>query len=343
MRFFTALLLLLCLVILNSCDSKGGPQLHMLTWSGYLQPEVIEDFEEKYQCRVVIDTYDSNESMYAKLTLGASHYDLIFPSNYFLELLNERGMLQTVDYSKIPNGKNLDPRYMKKLGPDLQALGVPYTTTSAGIGYRKDKMQNPIDSWGVFGNPAYKGRMTMLNDMRETLGAALLFLGYKANTTDPAEITEAADLLITWKKNLAKFENEQYKSGIASSEYLVIQGYNGDILQVIRENPKIGFVYPKEGITITFDFIAIPKASQNPELSYLFINYLLEPDVAYEHMEFSSFFSPNTAAYPLLPEELRENPAFFMPESVLEKAELIRYLGVQGKLYNRAWDRVKNE
>lgn len=333
--------LLLCLILLSACQSSSEPELHVLIWSDYIKPELVEKFSQRFHCRVVADTYDSNESMYAKLKLGAGRYDLIFPSNYFLDIMSRQDMLQPINPALIPNIKNLDQQYVKLVDSHLLTFGIPYMVSSAGIAYRADKVAPFEPSWRIFGESKYKGRMTMLNDLRETIGAALKFLGYSANTLDPKEIDQAAQVLIGWKKNLAKFESEQYKAGIASAEYLIINGYNGDILQVIKENPHVNFVYPKEGITLSMDLLVVPKDAPNTELAYAFMNFLLEPDIAAENIAFTLFLSPNQPAYKMLPKELQENKILFLPQEVLDKAEMIQYLGEDGLIYNKAWDKIK--
>ncbi|MCE2983993.1 MAG: spermidine/putrescine ABC transporter substrate-binding protein [Parachlamydia sp.] len=341
LAFFKGVALLCGMILFSSCQNSSQPQLNLLIWSDYVKPEIIEAFEEKCHCRVVIDTFDSNESMYAKLKLGAEGYDVIFPSNYFVDIMSRQDMLQPLDHGSLPNLKNLDPQYVQRAGDALLKYGVPYMVSSAGVAYREDKVKNFEPSWGIFSRPEYKGRMTMLNDVRETIGEALIYLGYSANTTNPGEIDEATQLLIEWKKNLSKFESEQYKAGIASAEYLVVNGYNGDILQVMNENPAVQFVYPKEGVTFSMDFMVIPKTAPHPELGLEFINFMLDGEVAAENMAFSLFFTPNQAAYDKLPENLRNNQILFMPKEIFEKSEMIKNLGEAGFLYNKAWDKIK--
>ncbi|QLH34822.1 MAG: extracellular solute-binding protein [Parachlamydiaceae bacterium] len=143
------------------------------------------------------------------------------------------------------------------------------------------------------------------------------------------------------EKNLAKFESEQNKHGIASAEYVVVQGYNGDMLQVMRENKNVAFYLPKEGAMISVDYAVIAQHAPNVKLAHAFINFLLDAHVAAENIQFTQFSSPNQAAFSLLPKEMQENPALFPPLSVVEKSDMIRFLGKEGELYNRAWDKVK--
>jgi spermidine/putrescine transport system substrate-binding protein len=328
--------------ILTGCQSSSLPELHVFMWSDYIEPAIIEKFEKKYHCKVVLDTYDSNEAMYAKIKLGASGYDLIFPSNYFFDILNRQNMLQPIHYETLPNYKNLDPSYLKFTNPTTSSFGVPYMVSLAGVAYRKDRIDFLEPSWGVFSKAQYKGRMTILNDLREAIGAALKYLGYSINSSEPKQIKEATDLLIKWKKNIAKFESEQYKNGIASAEYLIVQGYSGDVLQVMQENPNVGFFYPEQGTIMSLDYLAIPRSAPNAELAHAFINFLLDGDIAAENIAFTYFLSPNLAAYEKLNSTLRQNPILFPPERVLQSIELIQNLEQAYFLYIKAWEEIKS-
>lgn len=325
----------------TSCEDHSKQTLQLFIWSDYIAPEVIENFEKTHNCTISIDTFDSNESMYAKLKLGANSYDLIFPSQYFLDLLHNQEMIQPIDSSLLPNLKHLDPDYMKLAEPKDLEYAVPYSTSTTGIAYRKDKAKDFDPSWTQFARGDLKGRMTMLNDVRDVIGAALKVLGYSLNSLNQEEIDQAVSLVLSWKKNLAKFEGEQYKNGIASGEYVISQAYNGDTLQVMTENKQVGFAYAKEGSSISMDFAVIPTNSQNKELAYTFLNYLLEPSVAAKNIAFTKFLIPNKEAYALLSEELQNSPALFPPESVLNNLEMIRDLGPNNRLYNQAWDKIK--
>lgn len=336
------MLAFLYLAILVSTCGTSENELHLYAWADYIKPELIEKFEKEYNCRVIYDTFDTNESMFAKLRLGSTGYDIIFPSGYTYELMLQQRMLDSIRIDSLPNLKNVDPKYLpEKVEEGKGIYAVPFAISYTGVAYRKDKVQIEDKSWNVFGRKDLKGRMTMLNDIREALGAALKYLGFSANTINPTEIDQAADQLISWKKNLAKFESEQNKHGIASAEYIVVQGYNGDMLQVMRENANVNFFIPQEGSLISIDYIVIPKDAPNVHLAHAFINFLLEADNAAENIQFTQFSSPNTAAFELLPKTMQVNTSLFPSQAIIEKSDVIKYLGKDGELYNRAWDKVK--
>lgn len=329
---------LLALWFLASCSSSDN-ELHIYTWSNYFNPNVVERFENEHGCKVVINMFDSNESMYAKLKLGGAKYDLLFPSNYYADMMAKQGMLALIDKTLLPNYRFVDPAYLKLI--DDPSYAIPYMITWTTIAYSKDKLGTPIPSWNLFSRNDLKGRMTMLNDPREVIGAALKTLGYSSNTHDPKEIDAAADLAIQWKANLAKFESEQYKYGIASGEYLLVQGYAGEFSLVHEENPDVVLALPEEGTTFSFDMITLGKGAENEALAYAFINYLLDPEIAAQNITYTKFPLANLGALDIIPKELKENPALFPPPAFIEKSELIKNLGKATELYNKAWDKIK--
>lgn len=333
---------LIALLFLFTSCSSSVPELHVYSWGDFLNPEIIERFEKEHHCHVVLDTYDSNEAMYAKLKAGASGYDIIFPTGYILEIMQDQKMVMDLDAHQIPNLKHIDHDYLALLNAEEYRSGVPYAITFSGIAYRSDKTQDIPSSWDVFSLKRLRGRMTMLNDIREALGAALKFRGFSLNSTNAAEIAIAAEQLIAWKKNLAKFESEQYKNGIASAEYLVVQGYSGDVMQIMKEDDGVNFLLPEEGSIFSCDYVTIPQDAPSARLAHAFINFLLEPEIAAANMRFTFYRSPNIEAYSFLDEALQSNPALFPPTDFLEKSELILNLGDKIALYNRAWDYVKS-
>lgn len=349
MKILRVFFLFLAAAVSSSCGSTKE-KLYLFSWSEIFKPELIREFEEKFNCEVVIAIYDSNESMYAKLKLGAVGYDLIFPSSYYLDILAKQGMIQPLDLKKIPNISLLDPSYddyRKHVAKDLRRtesepiFGVPFLIGFSGLAYRQDRLQEIEPSWNVFAREDLKGRMTMLNDFRDALGAALKFLGYSINSKNPAEIDKAANQLIKWKKNLAKFESEQYKSGIAGAEFLVVQGHTIDIAKLRREDPNIVFVYPKEGAIMAIDYMAIPKGTKNPALANAFINFMLDPNIASQNIAHIHALIPVLPAYELLEPKLKQDPILFPPQEAAEKMEIIEDLKEDTKLYFQAWDKVK--
>lgn len=334
------LFLALSAAVLARCV-KTQSVLHVYAWADYFKPAIIARFEKDFDCRIVFDSFDANETMYAKMKAGALGYDLVTPTSYMASLMHSQGMLQELDHSRLPNLVHIDPAYLG-LGIDKKmAYSVPYMVVNTVIAYLGSRVEDFEPSWSVFDRSDLKGRMTMLNDMRETIGAGLKFLGHSINTTSEGELEAAKEVVIRWKKNIAKYENEQYKTGVASGEFLVVHGYSGDILQAQRENPDVLLAVPREGTVISIDDLVIPRGASEVPLAHAFIDFLHDPEVAAENTAFLMYLCPNKDAYPLLPQELRTNPAVFLEPEVRSKSEIIADLGVANSLYIKVWDEIK--
>ncbi|NMA42452.1 MAG: spermidine/putrescine ABC transporter substrate-binding protein [Oligosphaeraceae bacterium] len=341
-NFFLAGIFLSAVLLLTSCW-KQRQVLHLYCWADYVSPDLIKAFERQFDCRVVYDTFDSNEQMYAKLKAGAGGYDLIVPSHYIVELMVQDKMLMPMDHALLPNLKNLDQSILQMM-PDAKCVySVPYMLSYTGLGYNKQKLPHFQPSWNMLEDESIKGRMTLLDDQVEVIGAALFVLGQDANSVDPAVLEEARKLVMKWRANAAKFENEQYKNGLASGEFHLVMGYSGDVMQAVEENPtELDFVIPEEGSMLSCDVMVIPALAGNPELAHQFINFLHDGQNAADNTEYCYYRCPNQAAYPLLSDEIKNNKSIFVDEKLLEKSVFTREPDAAGKLLrNEIWSKIK--
>jgi len=328
-------------IVASSACGRAKPVLSVYTWADFIKPELVRRFERERGCRVVLDTFESNEAMYAKLRAGAGGYDLLTPSSYMVSLMHAQGLLRPLDRALLPNLVHVDPGYLEMAIDKAMDHSVPYMITNTGIAYLAGRVENVVPSWRMFGRADLRGRMTMFNDMRETVGAALKALGHSINTASETELAEAETLLLEWKKNLAKFDNEQYKIGLASGEFLLVHAWSGDIFQVGRENPDIRFFVPEEGTVISCDDLVIPADARETALAHAFIDFLHDPAVAAENTQFIFYLCPNRESYALLPAEIRDNPGIFLPPGIRSKSEMIADIGAANALYIKVWDRLK--
>ncbi len=335
-RHWIPLVLLATLATLSARDT-----LHLHTWADYISPEVVSRFEKENDCRVVIDTFDSNESLYARIKAGATGYDVLVPTNYMVQVMAQEGLLEELDAKLLPGLKNLDPEVLATVWDKTSRWSVPYTVGYAMIAYRKDRVENPEPTWAMFERAELRGRITLLDDMRETLGAALKFLGHSINTRDEAELNAASSLVRRWRPNAARLDNEAYKAGLDSGEFLLVHGYSGDLFQVVQDNPKVGILIPREGVTIGCDMMVIPKTAPAKSLAHCLINFLLDPEVAAENMQWMGYPCPNTEAMKLVEPDFLAHPAVTLPPEIRAKAEAIEDVGADLAKYTRAWDRAK--
>ena len=338
-KFIILSIAILSAAFIAGCFNKK-PELHIYTWSDYIDTSLIEEFETKYNCRVVIDTFDSNESMYAKIKAGASGYDIIVPTSYMAQVMYQQKLIDKLDLSKIPNVKFIDKLYLKNLAFDKNmTYSIPYMLGYTCIAYNKEKLGKIDNTWNVFAREDLKNRMSMLDDMRETVGAGLLYIGSKINSTNTNELYHAGERVLIWKKNLAKFDNEVYKNGITSGEFLIVQGYSGDILQAMEEAKHVDFMIPREGVSISCDDLVIPSKSNNKKLAYKFIDFIIEPQNAAKNMKYTCFFAPVPEAKKYT-KDIDFNKVF--PEILYTTGQLIKDLGVDNVKYQKVWDKIKS-
>ncbi len=333
-------------------SGKDGGELHIYTWSDYLSPDVQAGFEKALGVKVVIDTFESNEAMYAKLKAGGTGYDIITPSSYQVALMAKEGMIDKIDHSKCPNVKaNFDKSFASQIIDPEFAYSVPYTVTYTGFMYAKDKIPEgaDVESWKILENSALKGRITLLDDIREVIGAGLMSLGHSINSTDPAEIDAAVAQVLKWKSNSRKFDAESYKTEVAGGSTWIGHGYSTDATQVIvgdedegmAPRDDIGFALPKEGFTIAFDEMVVAKDSRRKDLAYAFINYIYSGEVAKVNMEFLCGPNPVRPGIELLDEDYR-NLIVLSPER-LSNGQVLKGFEdpAVNELYNKAWDKIK--
>ena len=333
-------------------SGKDGGELHIYTWSDYLSPDVQAGFEKALGVKIIIDTFDSNEAMYAKLKAGGTGYDLMMPSSYQVNQMAKEDMIAALDHTKCPNVKaNFDQSFTSQIIDPAFTYSVPYAVTYTGFMYAKDKVPEgaEIDSWKILANPAMKGRVTLLDDIREVIGGGLMTLGYSINSTDPAEIDAAVAEVLKWKANSRKFDAESYKTEVAGGSTWIGHGYSTDATQVIagdedegmEPREDIGFALPREGFTIAFDEMVVAKDSKRKDLAYAFINYLYDGEVAKVNMEYLCGPNPVKPGIDLLDDEYRK--LILLTPEQLKAGQVLKSFddpAVQ-ELYNRAWDKIK--
>lgn len=315
------------------------PTLRIFIWEEYIDPSVYRVFEEEFGVRVVEDNYGSNEDMRAKLQAGGALYDLIVPTDYMVGLLSKEGLLLPLDVSHIPNLSYVAPRFRDPPHDPGHRYSIPYQWGLTGIGYNKSQVMPPPTSWADVFDPArlepYRNRISMLNDMREVIGAALITLGFSPGSTDPQELAQAQALLQRQKPFLAKYDSEAFEDSLASGETVLAQGWSGEIVMAQTQNPEIEFLIPPEGTLMFVDNWAIPKGARHKELAENFINFVLRPEISARIVNHVRYASVNEAAKPLIKPEILHGPSYHIPEGVT--LWVLEDLGPANQLYERVW------
>lgn len=329
--------------------SQLSDSVSFYNWGDYIDPDVLTAFTEECGVEVIYDTFSSNEDLLAKLQGGASGYDLIVPSDYMVTIMIKLGLLRELDHANIPNLANLAERFRTTpYDPDNQ-YSVPYQWGVAGIGYDADKVSEPPTSLAVFFDPAQAeanaGKFSLLNDSRETIGAALKYLGYSMNSTDEAQLEEAKQVLLAIKPYVLTFDSDTYSDLVVSGETNLSHGWNGGFAVAAADNPdrKITFVVPKEGLTLFTDNLAIPASAPNPYTAEVLINYLNDPEVAAKITNVTRYASPNEPALEFIDDDIKNDPSIYPPQEVLDNTEFIVDVGEATQLYERIWTEIKAE
>lgn len=322
-------------------DGKLAKELRLYNWDRYMDPQVLKDFEREFGVRVIEDKFASNEDLLAKIQASGG-YDVIVPSDYTVQIMIRRQLLAPLDHRNLPNLKNLGRRFREMAYDPGNRYSVPYLWGTSGLGYSRKHFRKPPDGWDDVFNPdklkKYKGRVSMLNDMRETIGAALIYKGFSPNTTDPSQLEAAKQVLLAQKPYLAKYDSEAYKDSLAAGETVLAHGWSGEILARREENPDVAFVVPREGSFLFVDNLAVPKTSKNKYTAEVFINYLLRPEVAARNSSYLRYPTPNEAAEALIDPRL-EGATYKLPAGIALHS--IRDIGEAGRLYERVWTEVK--
>jgi spermidine/putrescine transport system substrate-binding protein len=329
----------------GAAPASGGeePKLNFYNWDTYIGETTLADFKAANGVDVNMSLFATNDELFAKLKAGNPGFDVIVPSNEFVSRMTEAKLIQALDHSKIPNLKNIDPSFMNPDYDPSRKMSAPYTWLVLGIGYRKSKVKGVPDSWKwLFDSDAYKGKIALLSESADLIRLAAKYKGHSVNNIPPEMIAEIEKMLIRQKPFVKAFHEDNGQDMLLSGEVDLVLEYNGDIAQIMTEDPDIGFVVPKEGSLINSDNLCIPVGAPRPNNAHAFINYLLDAEAGKKISETILYPTPNAAAKALMPESYRNNPAIFPPADVMAKCEYGAFEGAEkASLYEEVVTRVR--
>jgi putrescine transport system substrate-binding protein len=360
-----AVLMLLMAATASTPSSAQSRVVNVYNWSDYVAPGVIEAFTKETGIKVRYDTFDSNDTLEAKLLAGKSGYDVVAPTAYFLERQIRAGLFQKLDKSKLPNLGNVWPEIARRLATydpgNAHAVNYMWGTTGIGFNVKKvrailgddAKLPDAMASWDIVFKPESLARFKdcgvhMLDSADDIFSAALNYLGLNPNSKAPADLEKAAALLMTIRPYVRKFHSSEFLNALASGEICLVLGWSGDIKQAQRRAAEaktgieIGYVIPKGGAQMWFDNFAIPKDAKNVTEAHAFIDYMLRPDVAAKNSNFIAYANGNLVSQKLV------DPAVLNDRSVYPDEETMKSLYIitandqkTQRLINRLWTRVK--
>lgn len=326
----------------NAAEKSKG-QVVVYNWSEYIPQEVLDSFTAETGIKVVYSTFESNETMFAKVKLlRGKGYDVVVPSGYFVDLLRRDKLLQKIDHAKLPNLANLDSTIMNQEYDPGNQYSIPYMWGAVGLAYNtKYIAKGSLTTWNQMLNPEYKGKIILTDDMRDAFGLALRARGHSINALESDHITDAYNFLAKLKASIRVFDVTAIKQALISEEVWLGPIWNGDFLVAKEENPALDFVFPKEGAVLWVDSFTIPVGAENIDNAYTFINYMLRPDVAVRCIEEYKYSSPNLKAIELLPPEMKANRILVPGPSELEGAAFVTDVDEALGEYEKRWEQLK--
>jgi spermidine/putrescine transport system substrate-binding protein len=342
MKFYKALLLLA--LLLQSTVFAAEKILNIYAWTGEVPDFVVREFEKETGIKINISTYDNNEIMYAKLrTTKNPGYDVIMPSSNFVDRMQRQGMLEKLDKSKLTNWNNLNPSFLHRNYDPNNEFSVPYIWGITGI-FVNDKYFSPytIKKWKDLWDKRFENQLMVLDDSKELFSIALLTLGHPVNDQNPEHIKEAYLLLKSLMKNIKVFSTSAVVAIIMDEDAKAGIAWNGDTMKARSENAHINFIIPEDGFIIWVDSFAVPKSAPHKNAAYLFLDFMMRPDIAKRIVLYTNYATANLAAQKILPPDISENPIIYPSKEVLSRGQFQTDLSDSTlALYEKYWESLK--
>lgn len=336
------LLIITFLLFLTGCSREETKELNVLNWSSYIPDSVIQAFEKETNIKVNYGTYSSNEECLAKISntkLGT--YDLVFPSDYMVEIMISRDLLQPIDRFRLTNFQNLNPVYLNLDYDPKNEYSIPFIAASTVISVNREFIQDEITSYNDLLNPKYENEIVLIEDQRIIIGLALLANGFDMNSTDERELEIAKDWLLKLKPNIKAYDSDSPKNFLITKEASIGILWNAEAALAKMENPNIENIFPEEGIALSIDNFTLLKGAKNVDEAYQFIDYILREDVMKEIILSYPYKNVNLKTEELLDSSYLENEAANFSDSYITKGKFVKNIGSSIKLYDRIWALIK--
>ena len=315
-------------------------ELYVYNWADYIGEETIGAFEAKYGIKVTYDFFDTTDTMIAKVASGNSGYDITFPTSINIKGFVERGLVQPLDLTLIPNAKNLGAEWKDPNYDPGNAHSMPYMWWTTGVAFDSEKVPGGVTSWDALWDPQWKGRLAMLDDVRECFSAALIKLGYDINTTDDAKLDEALALLQQQKPLLRTYTTDDI-GVLSTGDVWVMQAWGADVYQVVGDRPSVQYVLPAEGGVRGSDTMVLLAGAKHPVAAHLFIDFMLDAQVAAANTNYIGYMGPNEAARQFIDPAILADPAVNPAQSTVAKLQEILDLGPDEQKFGDRWTKLR--
>ena len=327
-----------------------GTILNVYNWGEYISDgsegtlDVNKEFEKRYGITVNYSNYESNENMYNKLQSGGANYDVIIPSDYMIAKLIEEDMLAELDFSNIPNYKYVLEKYRGLYYDPDDKYTVPYTVGMVGLIYNTKIVKEAPDSWGILWDEKYAGEILMFNNPRDAFGGAQCYLGQSINTGNLQDWDKAIEALKAQNHLVSSYVMDEVFNKMENGEAALAPYYAGDFLTMYDVNPDLAFVYPKEGVNFFVDAMCVPKNAENKEAAELYINFMLEEEIAVANANYICYASPHSNVLESDDYDLKGEPVLYPDEENTPRTEMFENLDYETQNYmNMLWNELKIE
>ena len=334
MKKIALVLAILLVGTLFGCAAKEDSNtLYVLNWGDYIDEALLTQFEEETGIQVNYTTMATNEEMMVKLEEADCIYDVCFPSDYIIERLIQKDLLHELNKDNIPNLQYIDERFLDLDFDPENKYSVPYMWGTVGILYNTTMVQEPVTSWDILWDETYADQILMYDSIRDTIGVALMKLGYSINTRNEADIQAAEEALIAQKPIVQAYLGDPIKDRLISGGAAMGIVYSGDAMWCMYENPDLAYAVPETGSNLWFDNIIIPKTSDNTEAAEAFINFLCSPEISSANMEFLGYSVPSTAAKELMDPEVAGSEVAYPDADTLTTGTSFNFLPEETSRY----------
>lgn len=315
-------------------DDSGGTaskgSITVYNWGEYIDPSLLKQFEKETGIKVVYETFDSNEGMMGKIEQGGTAYDVTMPSEYMVEMMKEKDLLIPLDYSKLPNVKNLDPYFLDLAFDPKNKYSLPYFWGTVGIAFNPTLLEGQtFEEWDDLWNPSLKQDVILVDSAREIIGMGLNSMGYSLNSTDLSQLRKATDKLKKLSPNIKAVIGDEVTPLMINNEAAIALTWSGQAADMMSENEDIDYVVPEEGSNLWFDNIVIPRTVKNIDGAYAFINFMLDAEVAAQNTDYVGYSTPNLLALDLMDIEVTSDERFYPDEETREHLEVYKNLGLE--------------
>jgi len=332
----------LILIFITGCANNNERTLNVLNWSSYIPSDVIIDFEKETKIKVNYSTYSSNEECLAKISSAKEGtYDLIFPSDYMIEIMKKRDLLEKIDKSKLKNINNLNENYLSLQYDINNDYSLPFLAATTVISVNREEINDNITSYNDLLNEKYKNQIVLIDDQRIIIGMALLANGYDMNSTNENELKKAKEWLNKLKPNIKAYDSDSPKNFLITKEANIAVIWNAEAALASLENPNIKNIFPEEGFALSIDNFAVPKGAKNKDELYEFIDYILRPDVMKRIIESYPYKNINKKTDLILNDDYLNSIASNVPDNIIKNGIFVKNIGSFIKNYDRLWAEIK--